>query len=104
MNAKEVLETAESVVRGDRMTDYGHPYDNHNCTAMMWGEYLKRAGLMHDDRVMTANDVCMLNILQKVSREANKHKDDTYVDIIGYTLNAAMCKDELEAVVEGGCA
>jgi hypothetical protein len=42
---------------------------------------------------LDAQDVCFLNILQKVSREANKHKDDTFVDIVGYVLNAAMCPE-----------
>lgn len=91
MTPKEIIEQAQVVVSGARQTDYGHPRDNHNCTATMWSAWLSRR---YDMPIQLDNqDVCMMNVLQKVSREANKHKDDTWVDIVGYVLNAAMCKD-----------
>lgn len=89
MTAKEMIETAESVVNGERQLAYGHPAKNHGCTAILWSAYLARK---YDLPItLDTDDVCMLNILQKVSRQANARKDDNLVDIIGYSLNAAMC-------------
>ncbi len=88
MTAKEIMVTAETIVNGDRQADYGHPRDNHGCTADLWTAYLNRK--LGIEIIIDAHDVCMLNILQKISRDAHKRKDDTLVDIVGYGLNAAM--------------
>ena len=42
---------------------------------------------------LDAQDVCVFNILQKLSRFANRRTDDSVTDIIGYALNIAMCGD-----------
>lgn len=97
MTAKELIEQAQVVVSGDRQRDYGHPRDNHGCTAIMWSAWLSRKYDMPIE--IDAQDVCFMNVLQKVSREANASKSDNSVDIVGYVLNAAMCKPaELEMV------
>lgn len=83
-----LLEEADSIVNGDRAKAYGHPADNHRCTAALWAAFLNRkygAGLE-----LTAEDVCWLNILQKVSREANLPKKDNVLDVVGYALNVDM--------------
>jgi len=102
MNASDILKTAESIVNGDRRRDYGHPRDNHGCTAALWRAYLLRRGNALEAGgcvSVDAYDVCMLNILQKISRAANRRTDDTLVDIVGYALNAAMVQD---ATLTGG--
>lgn len=95
MTAKEILAKASEIVNGDRQRDYGHPIDNHGCTADIWTAYISRrvSATCADDACefrLTPRDVCMMNILQKISRDANMSKDDNLVDIVGYSLNAAM--------------
>lgn len=96
MTATDILKEAESIVNGDRMKFYGHPSANHGCTAALWTAYLNRrcdrgdAGYVLE---LSARDVCMLNILQKISRDANRRKEDNLTDIIGYAVNAAMIED-----------
>ena len=95
MTAKEIIEQAQVVVSGDRQKDYGHPKDNHTCTAQMWSAWLSRKYDM--PIVVDTEDVCWMNILQKASRQANKSKDDNAVDVVGYVLNDAMCKEAVKA-------
>lgn len=86
MRPKTVLEEAARLVDGDRQQAYGHPADNHACTAAMWNAYLARRG--HPD--LDGFDVCMLNILQKCSRLAHTRHRDGLVDIAGFARNAEM--------------
>lgn len=79
-------EAAEAVQ--DRLVSYGHPIDNHGCTASLWRTYLhRRYGL---EVPIDTEDVCWLNVLQKISRHANERKRDNQVDVIGFTLNAEL--------------
>lgn len=88
-NATEtVLEEAQRIVLGARRDDYGTPLENHSRTAALWNAYIGSS--IH---VLTARDVCMLNILQKVSRDRHCPKRDNLVDIAGFALNAAMCSE-----------
>lgn len=84
--AAELLAEARAVVQGDRAHYYGHPYDNHGCTIDLWNAYLRRIGT----RELTRRDFCNMMVLMKVSRDANRSKDDNIVDIIGYALNAKI--------------
>lgn len=83
-----VLEEAQRCVDGARQEDYGHPYDNHGRTARFWSTYL---GIE-----ITPEQVCFLNILQKISREMNKPTRDNLVDICGYARNTEMIHVERE--------
>lgn len=76
----------------NRGSDYGHPSTNHQLTADLWSAYLSRR-LGKEVRV-TAEDVCMLNVLQKSSRLADGTKDDSWLDIAGYTENVAMLRPD----------
>lgn len=87
-----VLEEANEIIHGDRNKDYGHPYDNHSTTATMWAAYLSR--INGRPVKVSAQDVCILNILQKTSRGANMMTRDTQVDIAGYAGNIEMIHDE----------
>lgn len=86
-----ILEDAAAITSEDRMRAYGHPADNHGGTAAMWTAYLG-ARL---NAPLTARDVCLMQVLVKVSRESNAPKRDNLVDICGYARNAEMV-EELE--------
>lgn len=78
----DILTEAQSIVDGPRRDDYGHPAVNHGRTAALWSAYL---GVE-----VSARQVCMLNILQKVGRDAHREKRDNLVDIAGWARNAEL--------------
>jgi len=65
----------------ERGAAYGRPCDNHSKTAELWSVYL---GVR-----ITPRQVCVLNILQKVSRDTFHPKRDNLLDIAGYAANAS---------------
>lgn len=76
----------------ERGSDYGHPLDNHTTTAQLWAAYLaRRFGVK---LALTYRDVCWLNVLQKVSRDANRPKQDSVDDVEGYARNITMAVAE----------
>jgi hypothetical protein len=72
----------------ERGNSYGSPGDNHQTTADLFSIWLSRR--LGVKLVLSAEDVCALNVLQKLSRAAFSSKDDTWLDISGYTENVAM--------------
>ena len=84
------LSRAAEIVGGSRCETYGRPIDNHSCTAALWSAWLSRR--LRTPITLTATDVCWFNILQKCSREANKHDDDNPVDVCGYAQNDWLCR------------
>lgn len=89
MSPREVLQRAIDVVTSGR-AGYGTPEINHARTAVLWATYLGAD--------VSPYDVCMLNILQKVSRAiADPEEIDHLVDIAGYAANAAVSQDVSEA-------
>lgn len=79
---KSVCQEAHSIVHGPRRQAYGTPAENHERTAHLWSTYL---GVP-----ITARQVCILNVLQKVSRDVHAPKRDNLVDIAGYAENADL--------------
>lgn len=73
------LAEALSITEGTRREDYGSPLENHARTAALWSIYL--------DVRISPEQVCMLNILQKVSRSMHRLTWDSVVDICGYGAN-----------------
>lgn len=90
-----ILEEAQRLVHSDRAGTYGHPLDNHGCTAAMADPYLLRK---HGPTrgPLDAEDIAIINILQKISREANVPKRDNRTDGAGYFENVQMIADERE--------
>lgn len=86
MDDKTFLERAQEIVFGDRQEKYGHPTPNHTCTGEMFTLYLERRyGEDDDDNSLDAQDVCIFNILQKISRLAHTPGHlDSLIDICGY--------------------
>ena len=78
------IDEALKVVTGDRQDSYGNPMADFKGTALIWTGILQHK--LHAP--ITAEDVPLLMIGLKLRREAHKHKDDNYVDIIGYSICA----------------
>lgn len=89
---ESILAEAARIVDGQRRDDYGTPKENHARTAALWNAYLH--DYTNQGRILTLGprDVCMLNILQKISRDRHAPKRDTIVDIAGYARNAELCE------------
>lgn len=83
-----ILRRAAEVVSGDRQHHYGNPLDNHSRTAALFSAYL--------GFTITPEQVCFLNILQKIARGMNTITTDTLVDIAGYAANIDMMRAERE--------
>jgi len=81
-----IAEEANEIVNGARRNSYGTPLDNHTRTAEFWSTYLKIK--------ITPEQVCYLNMLQKISRSMQVDKRDNGVDIIGYALNVEIIKQQ----------
>lgn len=92
--SKNILEEALRIVDGDRGKFYGHPLDNHGNTAEFWASYLKRKFGVEIN--LKGRDVCLMMVLLKISRDANRPKEDNLLDICGYTRNAQMIDEERE--------
>lgn len=89
---KSVTEEAHSLVTGDRGGMYGHPFDDFGKTAGMLNVLLA-------DKLkspMSQEDVAMMMICVKLSRERNHPKRDNTVDIAGYAETLEMVKEERE--------
>jgi hypothetical protein len=80
--------TTEELVE-ERGSQYGHPKQDFSRTAKLWNAYL-------GDRLVTdlkPEDVPMMMILLKVSREAHKHQEDNINDIQGYAKTRQMLEE-----------
>lgn len=87
-----LLEAAIEATTGARNKDYGNPWENHNRTAELWAFWLRNSKGI--DVILTDLDVCMFNMLQKISRLTNGVEHyDSWVDLAGYAGNAGVCMD-----------
>jgi hypothetical protein len=87
---ESILSEAARIVGGDRHAIYGAPAENHQCTADLATSFFRRR-YGSSFPALTAEDVCMFNILQKCAREANTPKRDNRVDLAGYAENLDLC-------------
>lgn len=86
------LDTVKDITTGDRRRDYGHPLLNFLRIALFFNTHL--FSKLRTGCFITPLDVAGLMIELKLAREINTHKDDNWVDIIGYTACVEMM-DEL---------
>jgi hypothetical protein len=77
-----ILLEANEITGGERNESYGHPRDDFTRTAKLWSAFL---GVE-----IKPQHIPLMMILLKVSREANKHKRDSIVDIAGYARTLEM--------------
>ena len=76
--------TADDITQNARRSAYGPPGENHGRTATLWSAYLHSRGY---PRALSPEDVCWLNILQKISRDMHSPQPDNLVDAHGYLNN-----------------
>lgn len=77
----EILNTAMSLISGDRHEDYGDAKDSFESIARLWTAYLNVA--------VSPMDVANMMMLLKMSRSlTSPDKADTWVDICGYAALA----------------
>ena len=78
------LNTAKSLVMGDRNKDYSSPQANFDQTAELWSAYMGHQ--------FSAHDVAVMMILVKLARiSTSPGKLDNWIDIAGY----AACGGEV---------
>lgn len=71
-----ILEKAKQLTSTNRPSEYGHPLDDFTRSAAMI------SGLMGWE--VKPEDIPLIMICIKLSRQKNKHKHDNLVDIAGY--------------------
>jgi hypothetical protein len=81
MKRDEILDTAKTLINGDRAKDYGNAYDNHLRIAESWNWWLKEKM----SSKITPDDVAMMMALLKMARlQHNRLHEDSYCDLAGY--------------------
>lgn len=88
---ESILQTADRIIHGDRQSDYGHPVENHGRTATLWVTYIE--GKYGISVPLDPEDVCFMNVLQKIGREMHRKTRDGIVDIAGYAGNVEMIRE-----------
>jgi hypothetical protein len=88
MKASETLETAASLISGDRKEKHGDMFHSHNLIAKFWTAYL--------GSTINAHDVACLMILLKVARtKCGEINPDDYIDMAGYAAIAGELVERL---------
>lgn len=77
-----VLETAEKLINGDREQEYGTPQVNFQRIADIWQ-------VQFPERKWTPADVALALVGVKLARAIQSPKEDTFIDLAGYTALAA---------------
>lgn len=77
----EILETAATLVNGDRARDYGTPTANFGRIAAGWSVIL--------DHDVSAEQVALCMAWLKIARLVNGPHEDSYVDAAAYMSLAA---------------
>ncbi len=88
-NPDNILETAYSLVHGDRNTDYGHPYFDFSRTAKMWSALF---GINISPEQVPLAMICVK--LSRLTNDATKR--DSVIDIAGYAETYDMVMEYLK--------
>lgn len=84
MLRSEILDTAKTMVCGQREQDYGKAENNFSVIAEFWSTYL--------DTDISARDVAVMMCLLKIGRiKTGTGTDDSFIDLAGY----AACAGEI---------
>jgi hypothetical protein len=89
---ESVLEEAQRIVGGSRGSDYGHPFYDFGRTARFATVMLESK--LKPGMTIQPEDIPLLMIAVKLSRQLNHPKRDNLTDIAGYTLTAAMVEEK----------
>ena len=84
------LQTAESLINGDRNNQYGPPTQDFERTAQLWSTYLEQH--LEEGRSLRGHDVAAMMILLKLSRISwSPEREDNWIDIAGYAACGNEC-------------
>ena len=76
MTRDDILDSAKSIINGERQGTYGKAENSFAIIAQMWTAYLGKE--------LSSSDVANMMVLMKVARNANGvYKDDNWIDICG---------------------
>ena len=89
-----LLQHADTLIHGARNTDYGHPLDDFCDTADYWTTWGRARGLLVEGAAFAPEDVPMMMVLLKISREGRRHKYDNILDAAGYLGTFGMVVSE----------
>lgn len=81
-----ILEEAQSVVYGDRQSDYGSVTENFQRIATMWSAILNTP--------VTPEQVGLCMCAVKIARQCHKPKRDNLVDLAGYAATIEKMNNE----------
>jgi hypothetical protein len=79
---KSITAEAEEIINGERRSAYGPIEESAKNLAKLWSAIL--GPKLKED--LTPSDTMLLMAGLKILREANAHKRDNLVDVIGYVL------------------
>jgi len=82
-----ILSDAESLVNGDRQSQYGSPTSNMRDIAEL-------ASRMINIKI-TASDIAMILLCVKLGRLKYQYKRDSVVDLCGYAEIYSRCQEEV---------
>lgn len=89
---ESILIRAERLINGERRAAYGHPLDDYTRTAA-----IVSAAFAHKlKEPLTAEDMLMVMVFVKCSRQINKFGTDNLADLAGYAGCIEAAKDERE--------
>ena len=81
MTRAEILDTAKSMVTGQREQDYGKPEDNFSTIAKLWNGYMEAINFVP----LQAEDVAHMMVLFKLGRIiTGTGTEDSFIDAAGY--------------------
>lgn len=81
-----VLQEAERIIHGDRRQAYGGVKESFTKIAVVWSAILGNP--------VNASQVALCMTGLKLIREANRHKRDNVVDLIGYPAILAILEGD----------
>lgn len=81
------LAEAANITSGERRRDYGRPLVNFLRIAIRWSNLL---GIY-----ITPPMVALMMVDMKIAREQNTHKDDNWIDILGYAATVSDMDQEM---------
>lgn len=93
MTRKEILETAEKCVCGDRDAQYGSPENSFRMIAALWEPFIREKCVSAGTEVtLLPEDVAAMMVLFKMARVATgSYSADSWIDAAGY----AACGGEI---------
>lgn len=86
MRREDFLNKVADIVTKDRNNQYGEPETSFKVIAQLWSIWLGKD--------IEEYDVAVLMILMKAARMKHKVKEDSWLDIAGYSsLGSELCDD-----------